>query len=324
MVFGSCCYFKDDRLTGLKAKSVKIEGSQAGLITNFELTQTFIHSENESQEVHYVFANDLKICIYDITFILNDEIIKPTLQSKEEAEKTYKEAVDDGRTAVFGSNIQHGMTEFKIGNLQPETECKVVLKIAFIAQKTNEKSFFIKFPLDVYTPSGSNGCLDVNSSEFMFKLQCDKEKIAKISSNVKNFEFNETEKIFSISQKVERTNNQKSIIVNFEMIEEMKSEVLVGKQSENYNCCAITISPNLSPSTDLSNNEFVFLVDCSGSMNSQSIKKASECLEMFIRSLPSDSYFNIIQFGTRFEKLFESSVKYDEQTAKKGIEKAQT
>lgn len=144
MVFGSCCYFKDDRLTGLKAKSVKIEGSQAGLITNFELTQTFIHSENESQEVHYVFANDLKICIYDITFILNDEIIKPTLQSKEEAEKTYKEAVDDGRTAVFGSNIQHGMTEFKIGNLQPETECKVVLKIAFIAQKNERKIVFHK------------------------------------------------------------------------------------------------------------------------------------------------------------------------------------
>ncbi|KAK8834521.1 von Willebrand factor A domain-containing protein 5A [Tritrichomonas musculus] len=323
MVFGSCCYLKNDKLSGMKAKSVKITGEQVGLIVNFEVTQSFIHSESEPKEIHYVFPNDLKICIYDTTFVVGDEVIKPKLQSKEEAQKTYKEAVDEGRTAVFGSNIDHGMTEFKLGNLPPETECKVILNIAFTAQITKENQFFIKFPLDVYTPGGSTGCLDVESSDFQFKLQCDKRNISKVTSNVKNCKFNENEKAITISQKVENESNQRSIILNFESNEPIKNSILIGTTINNYSNCVITISPNLSPTTDL-NKEFLFLVDCSGSMRGDSIKKAGECLEIFIRSLPSESYFNIIQFGTRFESLFENSVKYDEETSEKGIRLAQS
>lgn len=32
---------------------------------------------------------------------------------------------------------------------------------------------------------------------------------------------------------------------------------------------------------------------------------------MFLQSLPEDSYFNIVSFGTDSEKMFESSRKYD-------------
>lgn len=323
MVFGSCCILIKDDLRSMKAKSVKIEGEQRGLLTNFEVTQTFTHSEKEPQEVHYVFPNDLKICIYDTTFVVGEEIIKPKLQSKEEAKKTYKEAVDAGRTAVYGSNIGYGMTEFKLGNVPPETECKVILKIAFTAQVTKEKSFFIKFPIDVYTPSGSKGCLDVNSSHFSFQIQADKDKIAKVTSNVKNGAYDETTKIFSIADKVESNDNQKSIIVTFETQESIQSSAfLAPTSSSNYDGCAIVISPNLPPSQE-SNSEFIFVVDCSGSMGGNSIKKAAECLELFIRSLPPNSYFNVVRFGSSFEKLFDSSREYSEQSAEEAIQLAQ-
>ena len=63
----------------MNTKSVKIEGVQRGLLVNFEVTQTFYHTEKEAKEVSYVFPNDLKICIYDTTFVDGDEIIKPKL-----------------------------------------------------------------------------------------------------------------------------------------------------------------------------------------------------------------------------------------------------
>ncbi|KAK8892617.1 von Willebrand factor A domain-containing protein 5A [Tritrichomonas musculus] len=322
MLFGSCCFLNENRMNNMNTKSIKINGVQSELLVNFEIIQTFYHSEKEAKEVSYVFPNDLKICIYDTTFVVGEKIIKPKLQSKEEAKKTYKEAVDAGRTAIFGTNVGRGMTQFQLGNVPPNIECKVILKIAFTGQVTKERSFFIKFPIDVYTPSGPAGCLDLNESDFSFLLQCDAGKISRVISNVKNSKFDDKGKIFSISQKIENDQNEKAIIITFETKEKIKSSCLTCiADSSNFDCCALSILPDV-PSSTSTNKEFIFVIDCSGSMDGNSIKKASECLEFFIKSLPSDSYFNVIRFGSNFAKLFETSVLYDDSTQEKAVQLA--
>ena len=54
--------------------------------------------------------------------------------------------------------------------------------------------------------------------------------------------------------------------------------------------------------------ECIFLVDCSGSMQGDSIKMAREALGVFIASLPVDSHFNIICFGSSYRPLYDESV----------------
>lgn len=46
-------------------------------------------------------------------------------------------------------------------------------------------------------------------------------------------------------------------------------------------------------------------------MSGLTIKKAIEALILFIKSLPKDTYFNIVSFGSHSEKLFPKSVKYN-------------
>src|SRR5688572_4860051 len=43
------------------------------------------------------------------------------------------------------------------------------------------------------------------------------------------------------------------------------------------------------------------------SLNGSPIKKASLALELLLRSLPEDCYFNIVYFGDRFDPLFKQS-----------------
>jgi uncharacterized protein YegL len=62
-------------------------------------------------------------------------------------------------------------------------------------------------------------------------------------------------------------------------------------------------------------SELVFLVDCSSSMQGESIRLASEALQLFLHSLPVDSYFNIVCFGTSYHALFTpESRRYDDES----------
>lgn len=55
---------------------------------------------------------------------------------------------------------------------------------------------------------------------------------------------------------------------------------------------------------------FIFLVDQSGSMSGKPISIVKEALLLFIQSLPPNSYFQIIGFGSNFQKYNEHPVQY--------------
>jgi Ca-activated chloride channel family protein len=60
--------------------------------------------------------------------------------------------------------------------------------------------------------------------------------------------------------------------------------------------------------------EIVFLVDRSGSMAGQSIAEVRNALQLCLRSMIPGCFFNIVGFGSRFERLFPESRAYDERS----------
>lgn len=66
-------------------------------------------------------------------------------------------------------------------------------------------------------------------------------------------------------------------------------------------------------------SEFIFLVDCSGSMCGANIQSATDALILFIKSLPVTCYFNVIAFGSTFRNLFEVSQEYSMETVEKAL-----
>ena len=66
-------------------------------------------------------------------------------------------------------------------------------------------------------------------------------------------------------------------------------------------------------------SEFIFLVDCSGSMCGASIQSAADALMLFLKSLPTSCFFNVIAFGSTYRNLFENSQKYCKETVERAM-----
>ena len=81
-----------------------------------------------------------------------------------------------------------------------------------------------------------------------------------------------------------------------------------------------TISYFTKYQSNLINQEpglFIFLVDQSGSMSGTPINLVTKSLLIFIQSLPKNSYFQIIGFGSNFEKYNDSPVEYNSENINK-------
>ena len=72
-------------------------------------------------------------------------------------------------------------------------------------------------------------------------------------------------------------------------------------------------------STNFCPSEFVFLVDCSASMN-PFIDNVVASLITSIKSLPEGCFFNLIAFGSSFLQLFQESQEYSKSSVKSGID----
>jgi len=74
-----------------------------------------------------------------------------------------------------------------------------------------------------------------------------------------------------------------------------------------------------SPLMDDFKGNFIFVIDRSGSMSGGRIKMAKQSLFYFLKSLPENSKFNIISFGSDYDLLFENNLPVNNENLTKTL-----
>jgi hypothetical protein len=100
----------------------------------------------------------------------------------------------------------------------------------------------------------------------------------------------------------------RDIIIDVELCEVRRNTIA----AIDNNAVMISFIPteqDCQRSSDNVTNEFLFVIDCSGSMGSEDkIGLARKAMLLFLKSLPVNCRFNIIRFGSRFVALFNDQV----------------
>jgi Ca-activated chloride channel family protein len=82
----------------------------------------------------------------------------------------------------------------------------------------------------------------------------------------------------------------------------------------------LLLKNDLKEIRDESPKEIVFLLDCSGSMQGKSIREAKKALEICLRALQPETFFNIYRFGSSYKTLFRKSKPYSAKNLAEAID----
>lgn len=277
---------------GAKSDSTRIEGRQKGMACSFIQKQNFINQFNDPVDLKYVYQTDYKFCVYNIRFFIDGEEIQAKIRIKEESKEIHNEARSKGYSSIMSKTGKNGFNEIKLGNIPPKSTVRVETYFIFMASLNELKRVDIRIPIQ-------NNFNDNVEIIFDIEFPCEIENVEVCGVNKGDVKHIEIEKFQNFQ-------NFTSILISENLKHPFHSHII---RNGEYSCVNF-IPPVIDDyKRDV---ELVFMVDCSFSMSGDRIKRASECLEIFIRSLPYNCSFNIYRFGTTFVKLFPIAKKYNQ------------
>ncbi|UJR20655.1 hypothetical protein I4U23_023777 [Adineta vaga] len=325
-------------------RNVSIEAWIDSFAADVTLTQVFVNREENPIEAIYVFPIEENAAVHSFTAQIDDRTITAVLKEKKTAEKEYDTAVQQGQTAVLLRQSQETLDTFtiNIGALPPGKECRV--KIQYVTELDLIDGNAIRFVVPTtiaprYNPSlGHLQSPDKTNTEYVQKtpysmyfrahvLRSEQNKIAQVANLSHPVNVSLTRESIDIS--MEAIALDRDIILDVDLPANRSSTYVSIEQYNQSSQYAVLLAftPSLadflkvSNGHDETNTEFIFIVDCSGSMTeANGIDLAREAMLLFIRSLPVGSRFNIIRFGSSFDILFKDEVLtviYNEKTAQK-------
>ncbi|KAJ7260945.1 von Willebrand factor type A domain-containing protein [Mycena haematopus] len=264
---------------------------------------------------------------------------------KQEARETYNTAVAQGQQASLVEQQTPDVFQVSVGNIPPNEQVQIELVYATELAE-DEESDSIRFHLPVHigarygqgpqstpTPSSFRGTVFISSSSPtpFLTLAMSVEAIAPISkigcpSHTVSTELGPDPKLPNFKElpfsNYARVSLSSDSPLDKDFVLTIKSAGLdtprcVAELHPSHDTVALglTLVPRFKL-PELSRQEFVFMVDRSGSMGGKRIEAAKKALVIMLRALPHEnSLFQVISFGTRTSSLWaQGSKPYNQET----------
>ena len=325
---------------------IEIDSHVNELFSKTKVTQKFKNESQNPIELKIYIDKNENIIFSSFNAKIGDSItVQSKVIKKEKAEIKYVDSISSGNSAIFVSEDPY---EKKIiinmGNIPANEEVIFISEfIQFIeVSKSYEFEMFRNFPIlkgknDYYQNSELKGKINIETKNKNIKIEkellmkdlyIDEEKYLDEEKNKYLISY----EIFQIpiyvdygreyipSSKIYFEVEKSNQDLNEPLIYSQKSKT--NKNELNYiiqyknkipkkpNENQIVINPAL----------FIFLIDQSGSMSGTAIKIASKGLKLFLQSLPANSYYQIIGFGSIYRTYDETPKEYNQQNIKRSLE----
>ena len=316
-------------------KDVSVEAEINGFVLGLKSVLKYTNESSDPVEVLFRFPLEDSNAVVGLTAIIDGRKIKAEVREKEEARAAYDDAIASGQSAALAEEKTGDIFSISLGNLPPKKDAEIHLQMVGELPIDAEENVRFSLPSVLkprYTPAGSSdplagisGAADTQVgtgriagfSGFQLSI-LNAERIDEVTSPTHTLERVDSEDRVTISLTDQRPADKDVVIlIKHKHAHQPSAVVEQGDYKASDFMSQKAVMVNFYPDFGKSEAdcEFIFLVDRSGSMRGNFIKSARETLILFMKSLPENCHFNIVGFGSRYEKLFpDVSVPYSQST----------
>ncbi|CAF2453889.1 unnamed protein product [Rotaria sp. Silwood2] len=317
-------------------KKVHVEAYINSFAADVTVKQTFRNDDTKPIEAVYCFPIEEQAAIYSFVTRIDDREIVAQLKEKKKAQREYSDALQQSHGAYLFEQDEISQDNFiiNIGALPPGKECHIHISYVSeldLVQNRNRIRFVIPTTIaprynpdkgGISSPAGTTSKY-VQTAPYTIEFHCRVEKanVSRISSTSHPIQIGVCqENVYVVEFAQQNTHLDRDILVDIELVDN-RSNTIVAVESGAVMASFIPTEEDCQRVMNnvAMTNEFIFVVDCSGSMADENkIGLAREAMLLFLKSLPVDCHFNIIRFGSNHEALFtEITAIYNEQNAQK-------
>jgi von Willebrand factor A domain-containing protein 5 len=341
----------------LPVKSVNIECDTNNTLAQISTTLDYENTTLDTLECGFILPLDERSAIYHFEAETDGRVIVAEIQERKQAGETYERGIEAHQTTFLLEQDERAADTFRIrlGNLA--SKAKLSLRIKYILElevvptaKKDGATLGLTLPTVLnprYDPNPDKATFDkdilLTKNPYHFSLTANiggTMHIDKVDSGLKGDNYNvEYLNHDNTRAKATLTLNEgnklgdKDIRLLIHYTDAFQPHVIYEKgvadasgnvSLQDMDIVLLNFMPKLktdNPDDMLEDvkNEFIFIVDRSGSMEGSRTTKAKETLLLLLKSLPIGCHFQIVGFGSTFSCVFEVPMPYEEENLERAL-----
>lgn len=312
----------------LPLKHVSVIADINGYLVHTTSVLKYSNNSCSPLEVAFLLPVNESLAVTQLKAAIGERTVTADIMEKEEALYKYDNALSSGLSAAYGQELSSDVLSLTLGNLPPGDNAEIT--VSMVGELEIEADGILKFAISSllkqrYVPEGSKDSLALAIPQAVQNTACC-EYPFDLTVQISN-----PNHIAGVTSPTHTLKNEQANVYTVSGV--ALNDVVIHMQYHNpHQPFAIVEPPVPKKSTQLMSSdlvmlnffpkfscssvpcELVFVVDRSGSMAGRYITCAAKTLQLFLRSIPSGCYFNIIGFGSHFKALFETSQYYNQET----------
>lgn len=322
---------EDDLGQSVSLKSVRMEGKLEGLLLTMQVSQRYRNDTDDTIEATYTFPAGWGANLLGFSVTLNGKQLQAIALAKKKAEENYEKAISDGDTPVMLEKSPLGLYTANLGNIKPNEEAVIDIEYAQLL-RFEKGRVRITVPTVIGARYGDeqkaghiapHQSVQVNALvEYPFTARLD------ILGDIASGNVTCPSHKADISQieggkRIELTKGgmlDRDFIVTIEDLS-TASYAVTTQDKDGYAVIA-SFCPKLQVEKS-SPLALKILVDCSGSMQGESMEQAQEALNDLLLQLQPEDMVSYSKFGTEVvhttQQLEKCNPKYIKNTLAKAV-----
>lgn len=316
-----------------------------GYVASVDVRQRFHNPFTQTIEAEYVFPLPHDAAVNDFLMVVGERRIRGIIREKEEAREIYERARQAGYVASLLEQERPNIFRQRVANIEPGHAIEVELHY-FNALPYRDGEFEFAFPLVVgprFNPPGSADPVDavprgaVSTHTAVSYLAPDERSGHDVDITVELDAGLKIEQVQSLNHaaRVQRDGASRALIdlaaydriPNRDFVlryrvasDAIKSGVLVHREGEEGYFAMMLVPPASLEHLERAPVEFVFVLDCSGSMNGWPMEQSKSAMRRALRQLRPGDSFQIIRFSESASALGAQPVEATAANVERGLD----